>query len=452
MAGHQHFFTWLKTQSCRVLSIKNHQSKIQNQLLGVIGTFLIAASTTALTPATLLTPELESRSINLSGLSGGTLSYFDDDRRLTRSPVGDFVRLRLDERSSAGADVETQARGVIELVDGQRIVGRWSGASRDGEAILWTHPTLGRFTLGLDDVRRVVMNTATGSADEGQAVPDLGTPAGDMVDLLNGDRFVGFIVAVADESVTIQPDGADGEVTLDRANIATLRLANPATPAHEVVVSGDLVELVDGSRVRGGGNIGGEPLTIRADTLRFTPALTDAMQPVDLALDQVAQIDFAASGLRLVELGGQPMTTVAGGSAFGLELLPVVEPRGISLHAPVTVVFDLPDGAQRFISRAALDLPAGLSDQQTRLADVLVSAVPGGAEASLPPASESGGVRLFVDRTWSMLRSELGGADQLRIELDPMRHGPILDRVLLEDAMILLELPDPGPDSGDANP
>lgn len=437
-------FAYSVAQSCRAASIKTFQSKIKNRSLAAIPLLFVALSATALTPATLLTPELESRSINLSGLSGGTLSYFDAERRLTRSAVGEFVRLKLDGRSPSIEGSAAPLGGVIELVDGQRIAGRWSGASRDGEAILWANPTLGRFTLGLDDVRRVAMTLPL--PDGLDPVPNLGTPAGDTVFLRNGDRFVGFIVAVADDSVTIQPDGAEDQVTLARDNIAMLELANPLTPPQEAVVAGDLIELVSGTRVRGGG------VSIRGDALSFTPTLTDAMQRVELTMDRVVQIDFAASGLRLVDLGEQPMTTVAGGSAFGLELLPTVDPEGIRLHAPVAVVFDLPDGAQRFTSRAVLDLPVGLAQEQARLADVLIRAWPGGADSSVPTASEAGGVRLLLDRPWSMIGGELSGADQLRIELDPMNNGPILDRVRLEDAMILVVVPDPRPGSGDADP
>lgn len=431
MVGFRNFLTCSIEQSCRTASIKN-------QLVAALITFFTAASATALTPATLLNPRLEAQAINLAGLSGGTLSYFDEDRRLTQASVAGYVRLTLSDQRAAAP----LAEGVIDLVDGQRLIGRWAGATRDGEAVVWTHPTLGRFTLGLDDVHRVVIRSdSTALGLHGSF--DAGTAEGDTVWLRNGDRFVGFVVAVADDAVTILPDGGDDEVTLAMENIAAVILANPLTPPGEVVVAGDLVALTDGSRVRGGG------VAIRGESLRFTPSLTDAMQPVELELAQVRRIDFAGAGLRLVELGEQPMQTVAGGSAFGLELLPRVDDAGIHLHAPVTVEFDLPAGVRRFAATATLDLPAGLPEERAAWADLELSAGPGetGGEA-LPGAP----LRLRVEEPQGLLNLALDGARRLRIVVDPAANGPVLDRLLLSNAVLLIQVTDPPPASGDANP
>ncbi len=424
-------------------AIQNHQSKIKNQITLLVVLLLTAATTTAtaLTPATLLNPQLEAQPINLAGLSEGTLSFFDDDRRLTRAPVEGFVRLSLAAEPTAGEASRDYGPpptlGLIELVDGQRIAGSWTGATRDGEAIIWTHPTLGRCTLGLDDVRRVVID---GEANAGPVSMDAGTAEGDAVWLRNGDVLVGFIVLVGDDAVTILPDGAADEVTLALDTVARVTLANPVMGPGEAA-TGDLVALNDGSRVRGGG------VSIARETLRLTPALTDAMQPVELALDQVRQIDFAAAGLRLVELGDQPMQTVAGGSAFGLDYWPTMDNGGVRLHAPVTVVFELPAGVERFAATALLDLPSGLPEARAAWADLTVwVAADGSAEALGEP------IWLRAETPRGTLNVTLDGPRRLTIEVDPAANGPVLDRLLLRDAVLLVRVPAVEPGSGDAVP
>lgn len=415
--------------------------------------WLAAFPAWSLTPATLLNPKLEAQPINLAGLSGGTLSYFDDQRRLTQASVAGFVRLSLSAEpmpgqaasdfSSANAGGSTAPAGVIELVDGQRIAGAWAGATRDGEAVVWRHPTLGRFTLGLDDVRRVVIDSAAVMS----AVPDAGTAEGDTVWLRNGDALIGFIVAVGDAALTILPDGAADEVTLALENVAAVTLANPLTPSGAVVVAGDLVALADGSRVRGGA------VSIQRETLRLTPALTDAMLPVELRLEDVKQIDFASAGLRLVDLGDQPMQTTAGGSAFGLDFLPTVDDGGVRLHAPVTVSFELPEGVQRFAATASLDLPRGLPAARAAWADLeLTVEATGGAAGGDAAAMSFDPVRLRADRPEALLNYTLDGQRRLRVEVDPGVNGPVLDRLVLRDAVLLIRVPHPPPGSGNADP
>ncbi|MEM1107609.1 MAG: hypothetical protein AAGH99_02860 [Planctomycetota bacterium] len=395
--------------------------------------------TAALTPATLLDPELESQPINLTGLNGGTLSYFDDERRLTRAAVDGFVRLTLDEVASEPSAAMDVSLGLIELVEGQRLAGRWASAARDGEALVWAHPTLGRFTLSLDDLRAVTLNQTDA---EPVTADQAGTPDGDKVWLNNGDTLTGFIVAIADDSVTIQPDGTANEVTLELSTVAALTLANPSTPAGESAVVGDLIALADGSQVRGRG------LSIQQETVSFTPVLADAAEAVELDVSLVRRIDFAAAGLRLVELGDQPMTTVAGGTVFGLDWPAEADGSIVRLHAPVTVVFDLPDGAERFAATALLDLPAGLPEARAALADLELSVAPNTDSSSNdgPPRDV---LTLRADSPTGLLNLTLDGAEQLRLDVDPAANGPVLDRLLLRDAVLLIRLPDPQPGSGD---
>ena len=91
---------------------------------------MIATPALALTPATLVRPELDDQNISITSLRQGILGYFDDERRLQREQVDQFVQLRNigGQQPSIADDAQ-----VIELIDGQRLVGQWADASAAGE-------------------------------------------------------------------------------------------------------------------------------------------------------------------------------------------------------------------------------------------------------------------------------------------------------------------------------
>ncbi|MEM6460141.1 MAG: hypothetical protein AAF710_12200 [Planctomycetota bacterium] len=388
---------------------------------------VFASSVHALTPAELTTPQLERQPISLTGLDGGVLRYFDDDRRLAERPTSDFVRLTLRPEELVGPeDSTTQAAAEIELIDGQRLTGRWAAAARGGEAVVWEHASLGTFTLGLDDLRGVAFAGAGGTEHRGA------TLAADTAILRNGDRIAGFVVAVSETSVTLLPDGADAEVQLPLAGLASLTFANPAGDAG---VAGDLVRLTDGSRVRAGG------VGVRRGTFRLTPSLADQPTTRTLPLASVAAVDFAAAGLRLIELTDRPLRIDTPSRAFGLDWPAEIAGDTLRLHAPAAVRFVLPPGARRFAGTAELDLPLGLSDAQRRLANTRLD---------LPGRS----FRLHAGRSRQDFNLPLSprdldadddGAPTLPLRLDPAAHGPLLDRVRLRDLVVLVDSPDPRP-------
>lgn len=416
------------------------------------GVTLIAGPASAIVPAELLTPELEWQSISFSRLDGGQLSYFDIQRRLTVGAAGDFVRLSLNPDANATPsefdatpsppEVAASSSMIVELIDGQRIAGRWSGAAQDGEAIVWTHPTLGRFTLGLDEVRRVTRRRAA-PGDALDISADPATAEGDTLVMNNGDRLVGFIIAVEEASVTIQPDGAGDGVTLPIKNVAQLTLANPASSA---TVAGDLITLVDGSRVRGTG------VKIAGDTATFTPTLANAMRPVDRPLGELRSLDFAASGFRLIELAGAPMTFESG-TAFGLPVRPQVRRGGLNVYAPVTLRFSLPAGVKRFAARVALNLPEGLPADRAGWASVGLSVglddpdVPTTQRWIFTQDQPAAAINLPLPPS----SSEENPGRALILKVDPAANGAVLDRLRITEAVLLVDQPavQPGTDDPD---
>ena len=398
--------------------------------LSVLGGYCLSAS--ALTPATLLTRDLERREVNLTGLGGGVVSYFGEDRTLTREPVEQFVRLTLEAEADAqpvsGEPSEPAAQGAVELVDGQRIAGRFAGPLPDGEGIVWEHPGVGGFELRLDDLRRVVFQADAAGADvAGTSAPP--AAEGDVVQLTNGDTLGGFVVAIDEDGLTLVPDEG-AEVTLPLERVATLTLSNPSAPTPAGV---DLLVLTDGSRLRGGG------VSLDGTTVRFTPTLRDAASPVTLPLDALSRIDFASSGLALIDLADRPMRLVGGGEVFGLNLLPRIVGPMIYLHAPMSVRFDVPAGAKRAAFAAELDLPSDLPPGRSAWADVLVRVeVPAGA----------GDEQRLTDQ---QSRADFGielppDAASINLMIEEGRYGPVLDRVRLREAVLLVETAEPDGD------
>jgi hypothetical protein len=405
----------------------------------VAGLLLPWGSARALVAAELLTPELQRQPIRLAGLAGGQLNYFDEDRRLVQRPAGQFVRLVLQPGppDAVAAPVDGPPPMRIDLVDGQRFVGRWVGAARDGEAIVFEHARVGRLTLPLDSVRSLARDPGGGP---GRRFVET-TAGADRVTLANGDTVEGFVIAVDRETLTLLPDGAEQSIDLPTPQIASLTLANPLDPGGD---GGDLVALLDGSRLRV------DDLSIAGETATLTPRLADALVPIDLPLAELQRIDFGAAGLRLVNLVDRPRRVTAGGEAWGLNLPPRVDRAELLLHAPLTLEVELPDGAQRFAAGAELDLPPDLPADRRGWADLVLWIDPDLDDAEPSTDAPARRFHLTAGRPTARINLSLGDTQTvLTVRLDPAGNGPILDRLRLTEAVLLVEAPDPRPGSGD---
>ena len=386
---------------------------------------VLVAPVGAVTPATLIGPDLNAQTVEVASLNDGTLHYFDEQRTLRSSAIDRFVQLR----SIGGEDVagEVLVPGIW-LTDGQRFTGEWIGPTPDGLGLRWRHPLIGAVTISLDDVARV--NWALGDS--------LPAPSGvlttDTVTLVNGDTLSGFVSSLTDQGVALVADGAGkpgGDVvTIPYGRIASMALANLVRLGDEHY---HRVTLTDGTRVWV------DRLQITGDRVycRVIPPGEPAVE-IDASIETLARIDFWAGGLQLIDLTELPMRTVHEASVFGLVVPVRVTGRTIRMHAPGAVVFDLPDGAVRLAGVAELDYqdaPADIVDW----ADFQVVVSSGDTQAD----------RFSVSGAEPVARiNTLISGLKLTIRLDPRVNGPILDRLLLRDAVILVSRPGPEP-SGD---
>jgi hypothetical protein len=395
-------------------------------VLALVCSLLPARAVLAATPAELVGPDLEVQPISLTSLRGGVLHYFDANRNLKSSEVRRWVQLRVIGGEGSISEIPLQ---MLWLTDGQRFSGRWMGPTPDGEKVRWQHPLLGLVVVPLEDVAKV--HWSIKGADQIDA--PIAMPASDTVVMTNGDALKGFISTLAPQGVALVPLESGRAVTIPYGRIRSMTLASPARQVPEPY---QMVTLTDGTRAWADQIV----LSDTRASWRFIPPGSSAGE-VDIPIGDLSQIDFQAGGFRLIELVRLPMRTVKQTDVFGLTLPVRVDGRSIYLHAPAQITFDLPAGASGFAASAELDTtePVPGMDDWPDFHLVVLS-----------EGTEVGRVHLSGSHPTARIRSPVSGPT-LTIRLDAGINGPILDRLRLRDAVVLIRpqisVPseDPGP-------
>ncbi|MEM8782480.1 MAG: hypothetical protein AAGE65_06430 [Planctomycetota bacterium] len=426
--------------------------------LAVFGALLVG-SARGVTPATLTDAQLRDRPVRVVSIDDGVAALYDAAGVLRQRAIRDIVRLTFTPpaletpvKEAAAPDAEpARAFWALTLTDGQRWVGVPApppGAAA-ADTLRWTHAALGVVAVPLERVQRVDRV----DVDRDRPSPHRQTwsdgasaaPLDDTATLRNGDVLSGFVAALDDNGLTLETD--TGDVTLTWDALSSVRLANPAQP---VFAAEDVFELRDSSRVHARAARLDETHahitpTLVADTLglpRQSVVDDDARRAVPIT--DVAQIDFAASGYRLIDLTTlPPRVGDDAGNAFGLSFPPklVLDPHDgpqAWVHAPVALDFDLPARARavRLAGRATLTLPARLAPDAAALADATLVVADDAGDALNRPLPPDTPLPFTVPLDATSL--------QLRVEPGP--NGPALDRVRLDRLRLLLQLDeDAGP-------
>ncbi len=389
-------------------------------LVLLLGSVAVPPIAFAATPAKLIDHDLHPHRVNIQSVVDGVIQYWDADRSLRTESIDKFVQLRITAQAAdAPTDSgDTASLGVITLTDGQRIVGRWVGASRNGQAVRWKHPLLGTREIELEHIAAIRFR-ARSPHDTHAVLPNAG-PQSDTLTLTNGDTLTGFVTEATDTGLSIQSDTSPGPITVPLETTHSLTLANPRRPRDPAA---PLLHLADSTRITA------VSISIAKDRLAVVlPNVAGDTDPVAVALAHVRRIDWSAGGAFLVDLATLPMRVIGGGQVFGVAALPRIEQSDILLHAPVTVEFDLPPGAVRFAANALLDAPPG-SHPAAAWADFSVIV--------RDDTGEVAKADLSATFTAARLNHPVAGRT-LTIQLHESRNGPILDRLRLSDAAILI--------------
>ena len=186
-----------------------------------------------------------------------------------------------------------------------------------------------------------------------------------------------------------------------------------------------MVWLRDGSRLLS------KKLEVGNDKLTIAPALIGGRQ-VTIALKDIARIEIASKKGQLIDVVDLPYKVIAGGHVFGLKVSPRLSGTQLRLHAPVTLSIALPKGTVRFAAVVSLDEKADrrwancvvhIRSGKQALAKHHLQASAPSAQINLPLASIGVGA----------------SAASFEIEIDPAINGPVMDRVLLRDAIVFVK-------------
>jgi hypothetical protein len=417
----------------------------------------------AAAPATIIGPDLKPRAVTLQGLGGERVSFFDSDRTLQVEPIGGVLRILFDHSAAAkeeeakpaggpadaaaGKDAAKQGQdeasinvlsflrlhrkpeatevkvvpgseppkvitpppAVLELTDGERFIGQIT-AEGDGSKLHWQSFALGRLTVDLERIRMLAFDTQ---------VRVTGTPATDRLLLANGDALEGFVVTIEPSGVTFQPAGGRDALKLATGRVHAVHMANPLVRDAK----GHVVWLDDGSRVRV------QNLSITGDTLTATPLLGGAGATLNIPLERVNRIDLDSLTGRLTDLADVNYDVTEGGQVFGLNMPPRLDGQTLWLHAPVTVRYRLPAGTQRLSAKLALAPVSEAERAYAKWADV---------DVVLKSEGQTLG-RFHLDATRPSMPVNVplhGGT--LTLELDPAANGPVMDRVVVQDAVLFV--------------
>lgn len=395
----------------------------------------------AVEQAELLDTQLNRTLIRFIALGSDQLSYFDDKRHLQETGLRKYVSLRFLRANADGTAVprsvgDTPTGDALQLADGTVLRGKFAGVTPEGQ-VLWATDRFGKLPFKLDNIVRFDKPAPAPppqkKKDEPEAKPDadkppaVATPApkveppalppaaptsggggdtNDHITLTNGDQLTGFVETITATELALTVDKQTIKLPWDR--IASVALANPLKPLPGVWVS-----------FEGGSHVKVDNLTIDGKSITGDILGKHVQTPAGYVL----QVDFATRH-RLIRLGDLESTVVSGGTVFGVPMPPRFEPDRASLHAPVSVKFQLPAGALRFAAIAYIDptdldwadLKLIVADGKGQLASEHLSAAKPGAQVNVAPR----------DKT-------------LILTVDEAANGPVRDRLTLDQAVLLVE-------------
>lgn len=386
--------------------------------------------------ALLYGPTLEPVPVVLIGVDSETQQVVYLDAEGVRHTVGFDQVVRLAFPVEDAIDAAPGPR--LATTDGQVIVGRSGqgivGVAGETDVLRWRDADgMRAIEVTLDDLAWVTLSA-------GLQPPGV-QPADDVLVLPTGERLVGFVDAVGVGGVAFVIGESDTSLTIEPTRIAGLMIANPMLddPGPAMVMT-----TRSGSRWRGVmGRSGGAaafstPMTQPVSGDEGLPV----WQPVRLGEADhpgedwpvVTRLDLPWAGRRLVPLGSLAMEVVDGGEYFGVPAPPERRPGGaVALHAPITVAFELPADARRITMTVQLDRSDDLPAERYAWASCeLVVRLAGAELARVPIDAEQDEHRL------NLALPEGADAGALTVAIDEGVNGPLLDRVLLQDAEVLV--------------
>ena len=311
----------------------------------------------------------------------------------------------------------------ITLIDGQTIKGRIAEPQNPDTLAYNLYAGIiikGLATLDLEQILSI--------SDQPNQLPAK-NPESDIILTTNNDRLTGFIESIA-QTTSITTDTSTVRIDLEQISTITLANIQEHTPGVYITTTDDLY--IRANRFQFDFY---HQLSLLPDNVSFglhqsshSPWLFPANAP--------AAITVVHSRRRLISLCDTTPVTIepTGGRDWTPE--PTIlsdHPNAIlstiDLHAPLRVVYPLPDGATRF----ACELIAPINTWTDCIATISAISASGKYHELITQ-------RLNSDQSTTALNIALPNeTTQLEIRIDPGEHGPIQDRVLVKNPRLLIE-------------
>lgn len=308
---------------------------------------------------------------------------------------------------------------VARLTNGQVLIGTFLGTDEDGESI--------RLAMGYG--QRMV----SFSLDDLLSFAIVGTPLNsdtndDKLFLSTGETLVGFVDAINKDNISFVIGEADDPIQIPIDRLLGFTIANKSEPvkpekgmARVMLRDGSLLLLRD------------TQLKLATATLVGTQMLGPDSPTHRLPISEVKYIEPMSEGQAIRPLTEFPMSLVSGGEVFGVSMPPKYLPDGsINLHAPTVIGFDLPKGAVRLTLQAGLRLDESIPPSRRELAGcelVIMSDGKAISKHELKPGEPP--VRVNIPLA----------PGTLELQIKPGVNGPVLDRVRITDAELLIQQP-----------
>ncbi|MGD9693088.1 MAG: hypothetical protein AB7G17_09895 [Phycisphaerales bacterium] len=313
--------------------------------------------------------------------------------------------------------VQVGATGIVETRDGERYPGERLGEEAEGEeTLVWRHPSFGRMSFSLDDVRRAGFDTPTRERIERRVWSG---STKDVAWLANGDALEGYLVGIG-ERVVLQTDGG-GEASAPMDRVSGIALAGARKSARGVrywFEDGTVCTAASATSAGAGWTVialkGGQTIRMPLSAVRAMVMDTAVVAPLSsLAPPSVAPVGDRAvlDGVRVLE-----SSTTPAWNAYDIEL-----------GGPLSATWEMPAGALKF--SALVEMPLATRPWGDCEVAVLVD-----------------GVEVWKARLWGGEPAARVGVStagrRLTVEVRPGAQGGVNDRPVLRRAIVVVGEPE----------
>lgn len=389
----------------------------------------------------LIDNEGRRRIVDIQGLRDGSLQTRDASGRPRNFALSSIVAILPTPDDVAQPEVlwadllngDGQHDGTLWLTDGQAVPGHPDVRAGSEEKIEWigsAGPLRGvRFSLPLERVAAVRLDTSSGNVRATELKKPRESivgppPSKDTVTFINADRAEGFVTRIG-EVVSIEVNGKTSDYPATR--VESVRLANPRG-----TLSGACVWLSNTAAIALGSPLATEegqlsaPIRDASGTPTVTVNWNDirGLTPDASRITPLAALKFRVTPDPTRRWSDPPRVADVSEAALGA--------ADIELPGPMSVEWPLARAASRLSAR--IELPE--SCRRWGDADVVIEVAREGA-----PSREVSRERINGDRPTLDVNVELNApaGATLRARLEPGANGPVQDRVLLKQAVLLHE-------------